>query len=60
MNIELVEQAYRFLSIDGVEVSAESAEVRIVYESAKIDAARIADAIEKSGHRVPNPQRWGC
>lgn len=46
--------------IDAVDVSAESGEAWIVYEPAKIDAGRIADAIEKCGHRVLNPQRWGC
>lgn len=46
--------------IDAVHVSAESEEARIVYEPAKIDARRIADAIEKSGHRVLSPQPWGC
>lgn len=46
--------------IDAVDVSAETEEARIVYEPAKTNAARIADAIEKSGHRVLNPQRWGC
>lgn len=46
--------------IDAVEILAERGEVRIVYEPAHIDAGRIADAIEKSGHRVLNPQRWGC
>lgn len=51
-------QAHR--GVDAVEVLAERGEVRIVYEPAHIDAARIADAIEKSGHRVLNPQRWGC
>lgn len=46
--------------IDAVDVSAETEEARIVYEPAKTNAGRIADAIEKSGHRVLNPQRWGC